>query len=184
MKKSIIAYRTPTTYEAFNVFWEYPEGEWSPYHSTPIGMLMDKHDVLEFAARHKLKFVSIADMIAYRQARDKLVERVGEFPVATSIGEEDWFWRAPGISSTYSSLAASAAIRRLGGVLDARVPRRRRRRLPRAHRRGHVRPVRHPWHRFHRDRDRDADDQGDREAPGIEAADRIVRERITAARKP
>ena len=30
--------------------------------------------------------VSIADLIAYRQARDKLVERVGEFPVKSEIG--------------------------------------------------------------------------------------------------
>ena len=30
--------------------------------------------------------MSIADLIAYRQARDKLVERVGEFPVNREIG--------------------------------------------------------------------------------------------------
>ena len=30
--------------------------------------------------------ISIADLIAYRQSRDKLVERVGEFQVATEIG--------------------------------------------------------------------------------------------------
>ena len=30
--------------------------------------------------------VSIAELIAYRQSRDKLVERVGEFHVASEIG--------------------------------------------------------------------------------------------------
>ena len=36
--------------------------------------------------RHKLQRVSIADLIAYRQTRDKLIERVGEFPVESEIG--------------------------------------------------------------------------------------------------
>ena len=42
--------------------------------------------VAAFAERHKLKQISIADLIAYRQARDKLVKRVGEFPVESEIG--------------------------------------------------------------------------------------------------
>jgi 3,4-dihydroxy 2-butanone 4-phosphate synthase/GTP cyclohydrolase II len=42
--------------------------------------------VTAFAERHKLKCISIADIIAYRQARDKLVKRVGEFPVDSEIG--------------------------------------------------------------------------------------------------
>jgi len=51
------------------------------------GTVMRGRDVQQFAAKHNLKFLSIADLIAYRQARDKLVERVGEFPVSTSIGQ-------------------------------------------------------------------------------------------------
>src|SRR5215218_1606913 len=43
-------------------------------------------DVIQFAERHKLMRVSIAEIIAYRQAREKLVERAGEFPVASDIG--------------------------------------------------------------------------------------------------
>jgi 3,4-dihydroxy 2-butanone 4-phosphate synthase / GTP cyclohydrolase II len=50
------------------------------------GTVMRGRDVMAFAERHNLKFVLIADLIAYRQARDKLVERVGEFPVPTEIG--------------------------------------------------------------------------------------------------
>jgi 3,4-dihydroxy 2-butanone 4-phosphate synthase / GTP cyclohydrolase II len=42
--------------------------------------------VTAFAERHKLKQISIADLIAYRQARDKLVKRIGEFPVQSKIG--------------------------------------------------------------------------------------------------
>jgi len=43
-------------------------------------------DVAAFAEKHGLKQVSIADLIAYRQARDKLVERVGEFTLPSEIG--------------------------------------------------------------------------------------------------
>jgi 3,4-dihydroxy 2-butanone 4-phosphate synthase/GTP cyclohydrolase II len=43
-------------------------------------------DVAEFAAKHKLTQVSIAELISYRQSRDKLVERVGEFQLASDIG--------------------------------------------------------------------------------------------------
>jgi 3,4-dihydroxy 2-butanone 4-phosphate synthase / GTP cyclohydrolase II len=50
------------------------------------GTVMRGPAVSAFAERHKLKQVSIADVIAYRQARDKLVKRIGEFPVESKIG--------------------------------------------------------------------------------------------------
>jgi 3,4-dihydroxy 2-butanone 4-phosphate synthase/GTP cyclohydrolase II len=50
------------------------------------GTVMRGPAVTAFAERHKLKQVSIADVIAYRQARDKLVKRIGEFPVESKIG--------------------------------------------------------------------------------------------------
>jgi 3,4-dihydroxy 2-butanone 4-phosphate synthase/GTP cyclohydrolase II len=50
------------------------------------GTVMRGKDVRAFAEKHKLKFVSIADLISYRQARDKLVQRVGEFPITSEIG--------------------------------------------------------------------------------------------------
>src|SRR6201994_36101 len=50
------------------------------------GTVMRGPAVATFAAKHKLLQVSIADLIAYRQARDKLVKRVGEFPVKSPIG--------------------------------------------------------------------------------------------------
>jgi 3,4-dihydroxy 2-butanone 4-phosphate synthase / GTP cyclohydrolase II len=50
------------------------------------GTVMRGPDVNAFAERHGLKRVSVADLIAYRQGREKLVERVGEFPVSTEIG--------------------------------------------------------------------------------------------------
>jgi len=40
-----------------------------------------------FVSKHALKRISVADLIAYRQAREKLVERVASFPVKTPIGE-------------------------------------------------------------------------------------------------
>jgi 3,4-dihydroxy 2-butanone 4-phosphate synthase/GTP cyclohydrolase II len=50
------------------------------------GTVMRGLQVSGFAEKHKLKQLSIADLIAYRQARDKLVKRVGEFPVKSEIG--------------------------------------------------------------------------------------------------
>lgn len=51
------------------------------------GTVMKGPQIEDFADRHGLKRVSVADLIAYRQARDKLVERVGHFPVRTEHGE-------------------------------------------------------------------------------------------------
>jgi len=50
------------------------------------GTVMRGQQIADFAVRHKLQRVSIADLIAYRQTRDKLIERAGEFPVETEIG--------------------------------------------------------------------------------------------------
>ena len=50
------------------------------------GTVMRGPAVTAFAQKHNLKQVSIADLIAYRQAREKLVKRVGEFPVKSEIG--------------------------------------------------------------------------------------------------
>ncbi len=50
------------------------------------GTVMRGPDVAAFAEKHKLTHVSISELIAYRQNRDKLVERVGEFPVSSEIG--------------------------------------------------------------------------------------------------
>jgi 3,4-dihydroxy 2-butanone 4-phosphate synthase/GTP cyclohydrolase II len=50
------------------------------------GSVMRGPEVAAFAQKHKLAQVSIADLIAYRQSRDKLVERVGAFPLASEIG--------------------------------------------------------------------------------------------------
>ena len=50
------------------------------------GSVMRGPQLQAFAARHKLKSMTIADLIAYRQARDKLVERIAEFEVDSDIG--------------------------------------------------------------------------------------------------
>jgi 3,4-dihydroxy 2-butanone 4-phosphate synthase/GTP cyclohydrolase II len=51
------------------------------------GTVMRGPQVAGFAERHKLKRISVADLIAHRQARDKLVTRVAEFSVASELGE-------------------------------------------------------------------------------------------------
>lgn len=50
------------------------------------GTVMHGPELAAFAERHKLARITIAELIAYRQARDKLIERVGEFPVQSEIG--------------------------------------------------------------------------------------------------
>jgi len=50
------------------------------------GTVMRGPEVASFAERHGLQRISVADLIAYRQVREKLVERVGEFPVSSEIG--------------------------------------------------------------------------------------------------
>src|SRR5438067_4969211 len=50
------------------------------------GTVMRGPAVSAFAESHKLKRISIADLIAYRQSRDKLVKRIGEFPVQSKVG--------------------------------------------------------------------------------------------------
>jgi 3,4-dihydroxy 2-butanone 4-phosphate synthase/GTP cyclohydrolase II len=50
------------------------------------GTVMRGPQVAAFAAAHGLHLVTVADLIAYRQARERLVERVGELTVTTPIG--------------------------------------------------------------------------------------------------
>jgi 3,4-dihydroxy 2-butanone 4-phosphate synthase / GTP cyclohydrolase II len=51
------------------------------------GTVMRGPQIAAFARAHKLKSISVADMIAYRQARERLVERIASFPVDTEIGQ-------------------------------------------------------------------------------------------------
>ncbi|TAK47178.1 MAG: 3,4-dihydroxy-2-butanone-4-phosphate synthase [Xanthobacteraceae bacterium] len=50
------------------------------------GTVMKGEQVVRFAALHGLKHVTIADLIAYRQAREKLIERVSSFTCDSPIG--------------------------------------------------------------------------------------------------
>jgi 3,4-dihydroxy 2-butanone 4-phosphate synthase/GTP cyclohydrolase II len=50
------------------------------------GTVMRGPQVAAFAKKHGFVQVSIAELIGYRQRRDKLVERAGEFHVASEIG--------------------------------------------------------------------------------------------------
>jgi 3,4-dihydroxy 2-butanone 4-phosphate synthase/GTP cyclohydrolase II len=51
------------------------------------GTVMRGPQIRAFAESHGLKRISVGDLIAYRQAREKLVTRVAEFSVASEIGE-------------------------------------------------------------------------------------------------
>src|SRR5829696_2817306 len=51
------------------------------------GTVMRGPQITAFAKKHSLKRISVADLIAYRQAREKLVTRVAEFAIETETGE-------------------------------------------------------------------------------------------------
>jgi len=50
------------------------------------GTVMKGEQVVAFAEKNNLKHVTIADLIAHRQAREKLIERVSSFTVDSPIG--------------------------------------------------------------------------------------------------
>lgn len=50
------------------------------------GTVMKGAQIDAFADKHNLKRISVADLIAYRQSREKLVERIATFPVETPWG--------------------------------------------------------------------------------------------------
>jgi 3,4-dihydroxy 2-butanone 4-phosphate synthase/GTP cyclohydrolase II len=51
------------------------------------GTVMRGPQVASFAKKHGMKRISVADLIAYRQAREKLVTRVAEFTIETEAGQ-------------------------------------------------------------------------------------------------
>jgi len=51
------------------------------------GTVMVGPQIADFADKHKLRRISVADLISYRQAREKLVERVSTQKVKSPIGE-------------------------------------------------------------------------------------------------
>src|SRR5882672_4385388 len=60
------------------------------------GTVTKGEQVAKFAAAHKLKHVTIADMIAYRQGREKLIERVSTFTTESPIGPlQGYAYRSP-----------------------------------------------------------------------------------------
>ena len=78
------------------------------------GTVMKGEQVVQFAAKHKLKHVTIADMIAYRQAREKLIERVSTFTTESPIGPlQGYAYRSP-----FDSIMHAAFV--YGGIGDGR----------------------------------------------------------------
>ena len=60
------------------------------------GTVMKGEQVAKFAAAHRLKHVTIADLIAYRQGREKLIERVAAFATESPIGPmQGYAYRSP-----------------------------------------------------------------------------------------
>lgn len=60
------------------------------------GTVMKGEQVIRFAAANNLKHVTIADLISYRQAREKLIERVSTFVTDSPIGPlQGYAYRSP-----------------------------------------------------------------------------------------
>src|ERR1700753_981669 len=55
------------------------------------GSVMKGAQVSQFAKAHKLKHVTIAELISYRQAREKLIERVSTFTADSLVGRMPGF---------------------------------------------------------------------------------------------
>jgi 3,4-dihydroxy 2-butanone 4-phosphate synthase / GTP cyclohydrolase II len=51
------------------------------------GTVMQGDQIVAFAEKHGIKRISVDNIIAYRQSRDSLVERISTFKVQTDIGE-------------------------------------------------------------------------------------------------
>ena len=78
------------------------------------GTVTKGEQVARFAATHNLKHVTIADMIAYRQAREKLIERVSTFSIESPIGTlQGYAYRSP-----FDTIAHAAFV--YNGVGDGR----------------------------------------------------------------
>jgi len=70
------------------------------------GTVTKGEQVARFADAHNLKHVTIADVIAYRQAREKLIERVSTFHVDSPIGPlQGYAYRSP-----FDSIAHAAFV--------------------------------------------------------------------------
>ena len=73
-------------------------------------------ELVAFAREHGLKIVSIADLIAYRRTRERLVERVQEFEVQTEIGPA----RAIAYATAFDSVQHLALV--FGQIARAKSP--------------------------------------------------------------
>jgi 3,4-dihydroxy 2-butanone 4-phosphate synthase/GTP cyclohydrolase II len=80
------------------------------------GKVMRGEDVAEFARHHNFKIISVADLIAHRQSRERLVEQQAVFEVSTPIG------KARGIAyvTPYDSVQHLAVI--YGDISGVAVP--------------------------------------------------------------
>jgi len=73
-------------------------------------------ELFAFAREHKPKLISIADLIAYRRSRERLVERIEEFEIDTEIGPA----RAITYATPFDSVQHLALI--FGKIADAEAP--------------------------------------------------------------
>lgn len=60
------------------------------------GSVMKGSQVIEFATRHRLKHITIADIVRFRQGRARLIERVSAVTADSLIGSlQGYSYRSP-----------------------------------------------------------------------------------------
>src|SRR2546426_9719577 len=57
------------------------------FRSNADGSMARQPDLEQFAARHGLTFITVAELVAYRLAHERLVHRVAEARLPTPFGE-------------------------------------------------------------------------------------------------
>jgi 3,4-dihydroxy 2-butanone 4-phosphate synthase/GTP cyclohydrolase II len=82
---------------------------------TDSGEVMRGEQVVAFARRHGFRIISVADLIAYRQSRERLVEQRASFEVSTPIGKA----RGIAYATPYDSVQHLAVI--YGDIADGQA---------------------------------------------------------------
>jgi 3,4-dihydroxy 2-butanone 4-phosphate synthase/GTP cyclohydrolase II len=84
--------------------------------TNPDGSMARLPELQRFARRHRLRMITVKDLIAYRMAREKLVERVASARLPTEFGE----FTVHGYRARFANVQADHVALTMGDVADGR----------------------------------------------------------------
>ncbi|MDE3194180.1 MAG: bifunctional 3,4-dihydroxy-2-butanone-4-phosphate synthase/GTP cyclohydrolase II [Chloroflexota bacterium] len=84
--------------------------------TNPDGSMARLPELTRFAKKHRLKMITVRDLIAYRMAREKLVERVASARLPTQYGE----FTIHGYRARYADQKAEHVALTMGDVADGK----------------------------------------------------------------